>query len=419
MPRSIASIPASAARRGAAPSESARRPRCRIRGWSCRCRALRSTRRRRARRSSAARSAARCRAPRRPPSTRCRRQQRRVDGGRQRGDRERVARRDGRCAGRRAQRVVDAEQVHLERPLEHLRIAAERSGAARRRRRWRSPRRARRGARPRPGRRPRPGSRSRTSQMTASASPHSARDLRELVGLDPGERDAGAAFVQPPRDRRADPARGAGDQHPPARTTLRDGVAARSRPAALVGLDPQARDRRREHLVVPDEHHQLDQLSLAQLAAELRPTARRTARGDRAARRRLAAAASWRGVHPSASGPSVTRVDRRRAVSPRGAPEPLVVAPLVRRSRCCGRRGGSRARCRRAASVPRGISAPANRSHARNRRRWRASVVNRLGGRRVPAARPITPTISALMATDVGAGAGCACAARSVIAAAG
>jgi hypothetical protein len=93
--------------------------------------------------------------------------------------------------------------------------------------------------------------------------------LLELLALDPGDDDPRPALVQPPCRRGPDPPRGPRDEHPLA--VERASAAGFVRTGKRVGFDPQAVDRQREHLVVTDAHAELDQLRLAEVAAELGP----------------------------------------------------------------------------------------------------------------------------------------------------
>ena len=141
-------------------------------------------------------------------------EQRGVDGGGERGDRQRVAAAVGDVRARRAQRVVGAEHVDRERALEDLRVAADErelrgdagvgdddvETAERGRRRRRRPRR--------------PASRSATSQLAPGRVAAARRRPPPALGL-----EARASATRAPRscrrrgERGADAARGAGDQH--------------------------------------------------------------------------------------------------------------------------------------------------------------------------------------------------------------
>ena len=225
-------------------------------------------------------------------------------------------------------------------------------------------------------------SRSATSHSNHGASPQAAAVALQQLGLEAEQRDAGAALVQPRAVSGADPAGRAGDQDAAAGerscSSLAPAIAAPraiSRGGRLrrfcVRLDCERVERHREHLVVADEHAELDQLDVARACgAQLRPELVGDRRGRRAARRRRAAAAraaaTSRGAWARRARASISS-----AAEAGGSADALVVAPLVRRSRSCARRAGSAARVSSRGSRPPGISAPANRSHLRNRPRWR------------------------------------------------
>ena len=129
--------------------------------------------------------------------------------------------------------------------------------------------------------------------------------------------------------------------------------------STLVGLDPKTVDCHREHLVVTDQHAQLDQLHIAENA---RRSSVPQLIGDlataRAARRPRAAAAHWRRR-------TIAGGRGRRATRSLGADN-----PARRASRSCWRHSYSQLQLcatrritssvSRRGSLPRGISAPAN-----------------------------------------------------------
>ena len=216
--------------------------------------------------------------------------------------------------------------------------------------------------------------------------------LLELLALEPGQRRAGAAGVQPPGGRRADTARGTGDQDPPPRQRAR--VPPACAPVPGGGGRPRARpaavDRHRQHLVVPDQHAQLDQLGPARggAARASASDSSRPAWSSSAARSSSAAARPPGAPH------------RRGSARPRHES----VRPLRRgarggatrtRSRSCAPRAGSGARCPRAAACRRASAArepqPAAEQAAmpRQRREQVRRTVVRL-------ARPIARVISML-----------------------
>ena len=135
-------------------------------------------------------------------------------------------------------------------------------------------------------------------------------------------------------------------------------------PARGIGLNAQRGDHRGQHLVVTDEHAQLDRLALVHVPAELGPGRRRRGRPPRAARPPRPAA------RPRAA------TSRRRLVRPSPAPRPPRSpgrdGPAARgaRTRSGSRAGGPRAGCRsslsRRRSLPPGISLPANISQPQN-----------------------------------------------------
>ncbi len=200
----------------------------------------------------------------------------------------------------------------------------------------------------------------------APASRISVGDLLQGLGLDVGQEELGAP--------RAAAASAVARPIPLAAPVIRQRLPRRSRhahrPGRDVGLDLERVEGHRQHLVVADQHAELDQPDLVELPAQLSPRARRRSDRGRAARRRRRAGApgaptSRTRPDPRAPGRSPRRRARRDGPSARGG-------STRTRTRCCGRRGGSAARSRRGAACRR----------ASARRRTRASGGRGAGGGR-------------------------------------
>ena len=215
------------------------------------------------------------------------------------------------------------------------------------------------------------------------------------------QRYARAAIVQPPGGQRADPASRPGDQDATslagcgqprgssaslrARRPWRETICCQDRRRARAAphrrtrrAPPQGVERHRQHLVVPDEHAELDQLDVGELAGAAGPRGRRESVRSAWSSSAARSSNAWRGDQPGASAPS-----RTRSTSPRSArwPERCARAgPTRSRWRSCARREGSASSVSSRGSTPPGISAPAKRSHCGTAGGGGPSVVKTFGG---------------------------------------
>ena len=198
------------------------------------------------------------------------------------------------------------------------------------------------------------------------------------------------------RRRAADAAGGAGDQAALAAEVLSTAGAIGRR---CSGSTRERVQGHRQHLVVADQHAELDQLDLVELGRqplpELVADLARSVQLVGGAR----AASTAAPTSPAPSAPSRTR-SISSALEPGAPARSARDGPTRTRSRCCGRRAGSPARCPSAAACRPASAPPANQSQRRNSPRWRASVVKMCGGR-PPVARPSSLAIPALTQADL------------------
>ena len=163
-------------------------------------------------------------------------------------------------------------------------------------------------------------------------------------------------------------------------------------PEREVGLDAQRVQRHRQHLVVADEHAELDQLDLVELGRAAAPRARRRSRPSGAARRRGEQHRLPR--RPAGRLGAVADPSICSAPSPACAADPHVVAPLVLAAGVVGDAEDHQLGVLRG-SLPPGHQRPGEPEPAPEQPRWRASVVKMRGGR-PPVAMPSNLAIPAL-----------------------
>ena len=227
----------------------------------------------------------------------------------------------------------------------------------------------------------------------------SAATSLQGLGLDVGQVELGAAARGGQRRRPTDAAGGAGDQA----ALVRAGPSPQARPGGKLGLDVERVQGHRQHLVVADQHAELDQLDLVELGRQPAPELV----ADLAARACSSSAAPSSSAG-AATSPGRSAPSRTRAISSSLSPARRPIRswwlhsyslPVLWATRRITSSVSSRG------SLPPGISAPANQSQRRKRPRWRASVVKMCGGR-PPVASPATLAIAGVDQADLAAAPG-------------